>query len=124
VDLILAAKYFKLASAQNRVLAQINYGACLFHRPRVPTDLALTANYFQLSADQNHPDGQYHYGCFKRVILNRYDRLNESDNLNSLPEFLKSKPIESDFQLGCPKSFARRWTNLVPKSYWSLTNLL
>jgi TPR repeat protein len=62
VALVLAAKYFKLTSAQNRVLSQINYGTCLFHGQSVPIAFTLAVKYFKLAADQNHPDGLYRYG--------------------------------------------------------------
>jgi TPR repeat protein len=58
----LASEHFKLASAQNRVLSQINYGTCLFHGQSIPIDFALAVKYFKLAADQNQPDGLYRYG--------------------------------------------------------------
>jgi TPR repeat protein len=62
IDLLGAARYFKLAADQNHAQGQCTYGFCLVNGHGVPSDLVEAAKYFKLAADQNDAGGQYNYG--------------------------------------------------------------
>jgi hypothetical protein len=62
IDLVLGAKYLKLAADQNIAVGQFRYGQCLSEGRGVPIDLVLGAKYFKLAADQNLADAQASFG--------------------------------------------------------------
>jgi hypothetical protein len=69
MNVIEAAKYYKLAADQNHARAQFNYGSCLAQGKGVPVDLIGAATYFKLAADQNHAQAQFSYGfCLEHAL--------------------------------------------------------
>jgi TPR repeat protein len=63
IDLIEAAKYYKMSAHQNYAPAQFAYGACLEDGKGVRVDLIEAAKYYKMSAHQNYAPAQCAYAA-------------------------------------------------------------
>jgi TPR repeat protein len=53
MDLVEAARYYKIAADQNHARGQYEYAVCLANGRGVPVDGIAAARYFKLAADHN-----------------------------------------------------------------------
>jgi TPR repeat protein len=61
IDVVAAARYYKLSADQGHSAAQNAFGLCLCQGTGISIDFVAAAKYFKLSADQGHSNGQNNY---------------------------------------------------------------
>jgi TPR repeat protein len=107
LDVINAARYFKLTADQTLAEAHFQYGLCHANGQGVPIDFIKAAQSFKMAADQNHSGAQFQYAlCLAEGHGFQMDLLKAAQQIRLAAQFDGQSAVSRDrpavFGFACP----------------------